>query len=277
MKKTKVLVPALAVLALGMAASVTGTVAWYAANTKVTGSGMSVSATVAKNLVITNSGKGSWAASAIATTTTASQLAPISTADFDDKAAYFASSDGSKVDYGTGHLNDGAVVSGVTIANWAEGVNGGSVRLDTFYVKLDALSSVHVDLKLESVTVTEPANNITKALRFGLKVGSLDSIYSVTGGDETYNALSAAGTVDSSKSSGTAYKDSSNNALTTSVTAENAMPSDTTVVSNLAGGTEVKFEIFSWYEGQDAACTSANSINPETISINFQFGYVDAA
>lgn len=33
MKKTKILVPALAVLALGMAASVTGTVAWYSAST----------------------------------------------------------------------------------------------------------------------------------------------------------------------------------------------------------------------------------------------------
>ena len=52
MKKTKILVPALAVLALGMAASVTGTVAWFAANNVVNANGMYLKSTTPSSLVI---------------------------------------------------------------------------------------------------------------------------------------------------------------------------------------------------------------------------------
>ncbi len=52
MKKTKILVPALAVLALGMAASVTGTVAWFAANNVVNANGMYLRSTTPSSLVI---------------------------------------------------------------------------------------------------------------------------------------------------------------------------------------------------------------------------------
>ena len=52
MKKTKILVPALAVLALGMAASVTGTVAWFAANNVVNANGMKIQSTTPSSLAI---------------------------------------------------------------------------------------------------------------------------------------------------------------------------------------------------------------------------------
>ena len=45
MKKTKVIIPALGMLLLSTAASVTGTVAWFSANNQVTASGMSIQAT----------------------------------------------------------------------------------------------------------------------------------------------------------------------------------------------------------------------------------------
>lgn len=44
MKKTKVIIPALGMLLLSTAASVTGTVAWFAANASVTATGMSITA-----------------------------------------------------------------------------------------------------------------------------------------------------------------------------------------------------------------------------------------
>ena len=44
MKKTKILVPALGMLLLGTAASVTGTVAWFSLNTTVTANGMQIKA-----------------------------------------------------------------------------------------------------------------------------------------------------------------------------------------------------------------------------------------
>ena len=52
MKKTKILVPALAVLALGMAASVTGTVAWFAANNVVNANGMKIQSSTPSSLAI---------------------------------------------------------------------------------------------------------------------------------------------------------------------------------------------------------------------------------
>lgn len=44
MKKTKIIIPALGMLLLSTAASITGTVAWFAMNTQVTATGMTVSA-----------------------------------------------------------------------------------------------------------------------------------------------------------------------------------------------------------------------------------------
>ena len=52
MKKTKIVVPALAVLLLSTAASVTGTVAWFSMNNSVTVTGMSVTTKVSSNLQI---------------------------------------------------------------------------------------------------------------------------------------------------------------------------------------------------------------------------------
>ena len=54
MKKLNVIVPALAILALGTAASVTGTVAWFSANANVTVSGMKIQAKTDSSLFIAN-------------------------------------------------------------------------------------------------------------------------------------------------------------------------------------------------------------------------------
>ena len=52
MKKTKVIIPALGILLLSTAASVTGTVAWFSANSTVTATGMKVNAKAESALVI---------------------------------------------------------------------------------------------------------------------------------------------------------------------------------------------------------------------------------
>ena len=54
MKKTKIIVPALGLLLLSTAASVSGTVAWFSANATVNVSGMSVTTKVSGNLLIAN-------------------------------------------------------------------------------------------------------------------------------------------------------------------------------------------------------------------------------
>lgn len=62
MKKSKVLVPALGVLCLGMAAAVTGTVAWFTTNNTVSAATMSVNVKDLKDLRISVTGTGSWKA-----------------------------------------------------------------------------------------------------------------------------------------------------------------------------------------------------------------------
>ena len=55
MKKTKIVIPALGLLLLSTAASVTGTVAWFSSSTAVTVSGMNVTTKVSGNLLIAES------------------------------------------------------------------------------------------------------------------------------------------------------------------------------------------------------------------------------
>ena len=52
MKKTKIVVPALAVLLLSTAASVSGTVAWFSMNTQIKVTGMTVTTKVSSSLQI---------------------------------------------------------------------------------------------------------------------------------------------------------------------------------------------------------------------------------
>lgn len=54
MKKSKILLPALGILVLGTAASVTGTVAWFSANGNVTVDGMAVTTKVSSNMQISD-------------------------------------------------------------------------------------------------------------------------------------------------------------------------------------------------------------------------------
>ena len=54
MKKTKILIPALSILALGMAASVTGTVAWFTQNAVATATGIAVKSKVPSALYISD-------------------------------------------------------------------------------------------------------------------------------------------------------------------------------------------------------------------------------
>ena len=80
MKKTKIVIPALGLLLLSTAASVSGTVAWFSANTSVTVSGMNVTTQVSGNLLIaeSNSSDDNYKAGPLSQTQTGI-LQPVST------------------------------------------------------------------------------------------------------------------------------------------------------------------------------------------------------
>ena len=104
MKKTKIIIPAMGMLLLGTAASVTGTVAWFSVNNSVTVSGMSVQTKVQSNLLIADDLMSSTAIKADSdfsslplTQSVQELLEPVSTAD--GKNFFYttdAKADGSK-------------------------------------------------------------------------------------------------------------------------------------------------------------------------------------
>lgn len=276
MKKSKILVPAVALLALGVAASATGTVAWFAANTQVGAGGMVVNATVSKNLVITNSAQETWAATANATTTGPITLNPVSNA-VKGAPSFFKIADNSDVDYNTGHAKNGAVIKAAFEGALVEGGNGNLVRMDTFYIKLDAADTEHVNLKLTAVAITRAAgaSEISKAVRVLVVTEELKEIYSVSGADASVDALSSAGTVANQNAgfSITAYKNADSEALTTPTEVGSLTEGGDLIKSDLAGGSETEVKVYTWYEGQDKACISNNSMTVENLSISMTFGY----
>ena len=80
MKKTKVIIPALGLLVLSTAASVTGTVAWFSANNRVNVNGMKVSTKVKGNLLIaaSNSSDANYSSSDLTQNDVGGILEPVS-------------------------------------------------------------------------------------------------------------------------------------------------------------------------------------------------------
>lgn len=90
MKKTKIIIPALGILLLSTAASVTGTVAWFSANNQVTVNGMQVKTKVSSNLLIAAENAEANYSKALSQTVGA-LLEPVSTVD--GKAFFYHSND----------------------------------------------------------------------------------------------------------------------------------------------------------------------------------------
>ena len=77
MKKTKIIIPALGVMLLSTAASVTGTVAWFSMNSFVNATNMNILAKAEEGIVISNEAKTLWTDSAIASKSSAVAVYPI--------------------------------------------------------------------------------------------------------------------------------------------------------------------------------------------------------
>ena len=81
MKKTKIVIPALAVLLLSTAASVSGTVAWFSMNTAINVTGMTVTTKVSSSLQIAETNAEQYFSNANLQQTRAGLLEPASTID----------------------------------------------------------------------------------------------------------------------------------------------------------------------------------------------------
>ena len=121
MKKTKIVIPALGLLLLSTAASVTGTVAWFSANTSVNVSGMTVTTKVSGNILIaTNNSSDDYYSTTDLTQNNGGILMPSSTVN---GASYFYTKDAVKGDGSTEstalqtYSNDAAVATYYGVAD----------------------------------------------------------------------------------------------------------------------------------------------------------------
>lgn len=268
MKKSKILVPAVALLALGVAASATGTVAWFNSNTVVSGSGMNVNCIVAKNLVISNASTGTYGPSAVSVYNTAATLNPSSTSLDGLKAGSFFKADAANIEYATGAAKVGSVITAATVATTGDNVD---VAKHSFWIKNEGQEGTTIDhVKLSEVTIDGEHLAISNSVRVGFVVGTNAYLFRIAGGDASYYGLKAVGTVTVITDNVLMAGATALSEVTTA--AVEGTQTDKEIVAAL-GTTATEVKVYVWYEGQDSNCKSANAIAAENLSISFKVSY----
>lgn len=264
MKKTKILVPAMAVLALGMAAAVTGTVAWYSSTNIVYANGISIKSKTAQSLQIALTSAGTWGTSVDHTALMKTDVNPaycLEEAGTLEAAPSFVYLDQGKVDDpGTGEGQDKWYVNAagkvclfsnnevVLPAAQAESNpwlneardSGGqmlNVQTDSDFLKLDTTVTTASETVKAVVTLGRTAvKNIDKALVFGF-----------------YNVQTKLWEVSKPFASEEGMSATINNLTNFTVTP-----------------TATEYQFYMWYDGEDPVTINENAIaNPITATITY--------
>ena len=285
MKKTKILAPALGILCLSMAASVTATVAWFSSNATVTAEGMTIEAVTATNLFIKNTSitdgvftlpadsatmiglgdAGKRVADITDTHGVAHKLVPVS--PINNFTSYIYVADSTKVAMG-GQIFSAAPEAGTfSVAsrvgtNWGglvDYVNVGAVDL---YLQDEAKRDIQV-----TVTVT-PTNSekaaLLDAVRVALQFEKYTDAYAAEptmvttvfnrGGRDDVKPLSDVTTVGDAQACASF-------GVAEVISAADGMINNQTVRCN----------IFFYFEGQDGAAINENSLNSAGYDLALSF------
>ena len=257
MKKTKVIIPALGILLLSTAASVTGTVAWFSSNTSVFANNMNVKCKAEYGIVIANtSGAGATYNNSVdAAVTAQKELKPTST--YNLTTWLFSTS-----------TNPGAANTQQKYETVATAADYYVVH--DFYIRSSAGTALTVQsLDIKKVTATQTEN---QALSASLRVGFMFEhdtanvyIYApVAGYTTSYSVQKAAGNY--SNAEGARETVAPKAGTVVSNTAVTELP------ANTAQGEHVS--VYVWFEGEDANCISNNlSASLTNIKIDVEFGY----
>ena len=246
MKKTKIIIPALGMLLLSTAASVTGTVAWFAANATVNANGMAITAkTDSEFLVISKTSDLTANDDTVALATPTGQVLP--TNWIPNPSAYsWVTGAGKATD--DGEIN----TSGYTNLTIAEAGNFGTANeknyyvYDTVYVGLAVGSSTPSSSKKLKCTATFAAgqsSNLNKCLTIGL---------------DAKNDMSTTADLDERLVMGNAAN------ATVAGTAE-------LLAGNELSTTAIAIKIYAFFDGDDENCTTDNAINLAAITVNLSF------
>ena len=260
MKKTKVIIPALGLLVLSTAASISGTVAWFSLNQSVSMNGMSVTTQVSSNLMIAagtagtgTAGEGAFSSSAVQTAT--GILEPVSTvngADFfyttngkadgdaaaDDYVAYDQAQ--FRTDYGVG-----------TAVGWVDYV------FELKAVNTDTSNAKYINLSKLDLIYTGASTDTQKAFRVAIfaQAGTVDG-----GVVTSYAALGSSArcivAVNGATNQTANYAVSAAASAPTaiSITATNALTS-----LEVAAGATAYYKVTQrlYIEGEDTTCTNS--------------------
>ena len=295
MKKTRIVIPALGLIALSTAASITGTVAWFSANQTISISGMQVKTKVGNNLLIAGDTLASVAKVADSsfsqddlTQTVKGYIEPVSTVNGHD---FF---------YTTNAKADGDAVSDVYIAYNSAVTAENSGNDDTnYYNKFSedygvtrteattfTTSKAYAEAYVDYVFQIKATNNESAAQK--LKLTKLDLTYTKNASEsdsevayriafsvEDITLANPSGdfkaTADSIFASGTAENQADADGKNFAVSAANAAPTQLTVAGNkynntnageiaeVAASTTAYYKIVArlYIEGEDTTCTSS--------------------
>ena len=243
----KKLIPALCMLLVAAALLGTSTFAWFSMNTNVEATGMTVKAVTSTNLFIAALQNGGtftgFGVSANTTVAAAEKMNPVTSAD---GKGFYALNAGYK---GSAYDNSALVDStGNSVTELTSAVFTTDKKDDTNYVyktqyKLateNGASSKFAGFYVSGITVTNNGDDLAPALRVAVKVGETVKIYA---------PLDTATTPYKSWN-GTAQVDD----VAPITTFTNADKFDVEIGTQATGAVTV--DVYVWFEGQDAACTS---------------------
>ena len=302
MKKTKVIIPALGILLLSTAASVTGTVAWFTSSNAVSASGINIKIEKEQGFVIANESLTPWGVSAVAshdgsgyefipTSTATSETWSHAEAEANSAAAALA---------GTYKMLSPEVDgdnTGVYKASLAAGLNKDIFLLNNFYLKSSTTSPLADNELYAKVTATVSGTSVSTALNKALRVlvrygvGNDTSGDGIINGTETYEydgetvfapfradgeaALSydvvtaASGTPQTVTKAGVT-------AIAQSKVAQLGDADDIEIPANNLTNLKVNLfqvQVYAYFEGEDAACFSDNiTATLDNIAIDIALG-----
>lgn len=274
MKKSKIIVPALGILVLSTAAAVTGTVAWFTSNNTLSVTGMHAKVDAENGIVVSNEAKSTWATSAVAQHSGENESFLLtSTADLtswyhnksDDANDHTAAEDYTtltvtKPAAGTQTANTG--LGTTTYNNQAKNV----YLINRFYIQsASGLELTGQDIKVKNIAAAGNTGSaeLDKALRVAFKSTQTFVIYApFSGASLSYKVAGA--------STATTIVDGS---LDETGDVQTLLSNVTIPTFVQAGTGALEFEVYVYFEGEDAAAKSANitaSLDDLTVSFEFE-------
>lgn len=278
------LMAAIAMVVVSIVALSSSTYAWFAANSKVTATGMQVQAATEGGIEIayTTSRQltGTYATSATAGAAAASSLAPTSTLDttawYHASAALATASTARPESYETLSITESPItgqafgkLGGVT----SDDVTTNYYMVQTFNIRSTSATSPAKGLSVDSVTVAGNSADMSQALRVAVVLeGGNTLIYDPVANDLTSYAVYKSFTGDGSI--GDPYTATKAGDVTcTDATVKTLLASTSTIVippkgDSANGGVDVK--VYIWFEGEDAQLYSDHfATEGLTITVNF--------